>query len=135
VAADEGFFCGGEVEDAEGFAGILVADGGECGEEGVYGEAGADDFLFRDAPAAHCFEGCLIGDEEEIGGSTEPGGVDFDGVSDDGEDGDFFADFLVVAFEEVRIDRVSGGDGGGLVFADESLEVALGVAHEREVGI
>ncbi len=135
MAADEGFFGGGEVEDAEGFAGILVADGGECGEEGVYGEAGADDFFFRDAPAAHGFEGCLIGDKEEVGGSAEPGGVDFDGVRDDGEDGDFFTDFLEVAFEEVGVDRVGGDDGGGLVFADESLEEALGVAHEWEVGI
>lgn len=72
MAADEGFLGGGEVEDAEGCAGVVWGDGVHGFEGGVYGEAGVDDFPFGDAPAAHDFEGGLIGDEEPVCGGAEP---------------------------------------------------------------
>lgn len=133
VAPEEGFLCGGKVEDAEGFAGIVRGDGAEGGEGWIHGEAGLDDFLLGNAPAAHGFQGRTIGDEEVVGGGAEPGSIDFDRVGDDGEDGACGAGFLEAAFEKIRVDRIGGGDGVWLVFLHERVEVSLGRAHQGKV--
>lgn len=123
---------GGEIEDAEGVDGVVFREWCEGGKGGVDGKAGVDDFFLRDAPLVHGLAGELVGDEPVVGGGAEPGGVDFDGIGDDGEDGEFGAVFLFDAFDEVGVDGEGGDDGGGLVGFDEVLEVCLGFAHEGE---
>lgn len=136
MLADEGALGGGEVEDAEGVAGAGGSDGGEGFEDGVYGEAGVDDFGGGEVGFFHDFGGLGIGDEPVIGWGAEPGGVDFEGVGDDGEDRevDFGGDLIFNAVEEIGVERVGADDGGGLVFADDFEEFALGFAHEGDAG-
>ncbi len=106
VATEKSFLGGGEVEDAEGLAGIVRRNGAEGGEGGVDRKAGLEDFFLRDAPAAQGFEGGAVCDEEVVGGGAEPGGVDLDGIGDDGEDGELVTGFLEAAFEKIRVDGV-----------------------------
>lgn len=50
MAANERFFRSWEIKNAEGFTWLIAAHGCERRKHGVHGEAGADDFVFRDAP-------------------------------------------------------------------------------------
>eukprot|EP00903_Cladosiphon_okamuranus_P003858 g3856.t1 len=147
VAADEWFFRGGEVKYPEGVTGVLWRDGGEGGEGWIDREAGGYEFFLGDAPAAHGLECQLIGDKEVIGGSAEPGCVDFYGIGDDGEDGSPMAkekgkvelrpidEETSVEEDVIRLhkDGVSEVAGKGPEKGVEDSEKSLGAAERREL--
>lgn len=128
-----GFFRCWKIKDAEGGNGVISGDGGEIREVWVHGEAGLDDLGFRQALADEGLAGALIGDEPVVGGCLAPGGVDFDGVGDDGENRNFCSGrFFKDAFEEVGVERVGADDGTWLVPEDEFAELVFWSPHEGD---
>lgn len=130
VFLEEPEICGGEIEHAEGIARIHGIDGLEPGEGGMDGEAGIDDFFRRKLAADHLGGGGGIGDEPPISGSFEPGGVDLDGIGDDGENRNFPPDALGDAAEEIRVKRVGADDGVRVEFVDQGAEGTFREAHD-----
>ena len=127
--ADVGEFWGGEVEDLEGAEGGVGGDGSELGEGGIHREAGFDDLFRREALLEHRVAGVGVSDDPGGCWGVDPGGVDLDGIGDDGENGRFLGLLGEDAVEEVGVNGVSGDDGVGLEFFDEFGEFVFRLAH------
>ena len=132
-AADGGAFGGGKEEDAEWFGGILGGDGGEGAEALVDGEAGFDDAVGGDLAVDEAAPGFGIGDEPVVGGGLAPGGVDVEGIGDDGDDGAARLALLEGAVEEVGVERVGADDDVGSEGAEAVAEGVFDAPHEGDV--
>ena len=123
-----GFFGRGEVEDVEGVGAGVGGKGGEVLEAGGDGEAVVDDFFCREV--LEVFASVRVGDEPVVGGGFAPGGIDLDGVGDDGDDG-FAGVFFKDSFYKVGIEGVGGNDDVGLKLGDFFCKGAFGFTHKE----
>ena len=88
-------------------------------------------FLRRDFLGEEGFAGVVIGDEEMIAGGAGPGGVNFDGVGDDGDDGNLVTGGEL-AVHHVGVEGVGVYDHVGLELAEETSDGILGFRDEGE---
>ena len=63
------------------------------------------DFFLRKIVGDQAFAGVLVGDKEVVAGRAGPGGIDFDGVGDDGDNRDSLPT-RKLAIDHVRVKRV-----------------------------
>lgn len=122
---------GGEEKDAEGGQGILRGDFPEAFEARADGKSGDFDFVGRNVAGDQAFVRVFVGDEEIVGGRAGPGRVDFDGVGDDGDDGDA-PSVCELAVDHVRVERVGVDDQIGLELVEEVGDGVLGFGDEGE---
>lgn len=97
---------------------------------GVYGKTCFYDFVFRQSLPGQRFLSVLIGNQPKVRGGFTPGGVDFDGVCDDGEDRNSLAKLLENALSKIGVKRVGADNRPGLIFNDEFAQFCLGFAHQ-----
>lgn len=121
----------GKEEDPKRVDGSGGGNFGELFEAGADGKSGDGGFFFRDLLADEGFQGVGVGNEEVVARGAGPRGIDFDGIGNDGDNGDAG----VVAEEpvdHVRVKRVGVDDEVGLEFLKEGGDRALGFRDERE---
>lgn len=120
---------GGEEEDAKGGEWVGGGDFGEVFKAGADGEACDVDFLGRDFLGEEGFLGVMIGDEKVIAGGARPCGVDFDGVGDDGDDGNVRGGGEE-ALDHVGVEGVGVDDDVGLECFEEVCDGVFGLCDE-----
>ena len=67
----------------------------------------------------------VVGDEEVIRRGARPGRIDFNRVSDDSDDGDFFST-LEESFENVWVNGVGANDEVGEEFVEKCAQRVFG---------
>lgn len=124
-------FCGGEKEDPERADGVVCSDFWKVLEPRAYREADDVDFFGGQILSDEAFAGVIIGDEKVITGRAGPGGVDFDGIGNDRDDGNAGTG-LELAFHHVGIQRVGIDHDVRPEVIEKPGDGILGFCDERE---
>ena len=96
---------GGKEKNAEGIKGIIRRNFFETLKARAHWKAGDLHFFFGKIAGDQSFTGVIVSDEKVVTGRAGPGGIDFDRVGDDSDNGDA-APYRELSVNHVRVKRV-----------------------------